>query len=209
MVILYVETNFLMAIAKGQDVVAENLLQNVPSSIRIAIPDICYVEALGRCEKEKYYIQQFEKELNKQINNSERDATSNNAKSFLYHLEQTRILNQSLLNDVKVRLFDTIDKLLTKAEVINLNSNLIRVVSETSIFQPETFLIKNDLMDNLILQCILSHATLYPRDNKVFLSSNHNDFAKPEVQEALQNVGIKKYFTNTQNFIGWLQSQSN
>jgi len=122
-----------MSIAKGQDVQAENFLQNLPPSVRVVIPDICYIEALTRCEKEKYYVEQFQKELNKQINNSERDKTSNNAKSFLYHLQQTAILNQSLLNDIQIRLFETIDKLLTKAELINLNSKLLRDISESSI----------------------------------------------------------------------------
>lgn len=63
MVILYVETNFLMAIAKRQDLEAENLLCSLPSSIRIVIPNFCYVEALNRWETEKYYVQEFEKIL--------------------------------------------------------------------------------------------------------------------------------------------------
>lgn len=42
---------------------------------------------------------------------------------------------------------------------------------------------------------------------KVFLSGNNNDFGKQNVQEALHNAGVDKYFTRTQNFLGWLQSQ--
>jgi len=64
-------------------------------------------------------------------------------------------------------------------------------------------------MDNLILQCILSHASLHSNENKVFISGNSNDFGKPEVQKALRDAGVIKYFTQTQNFLDWLQSQSN
>ena len=47
MVVLYIETNFLMSVAKGQDPQADSLLQNTPSSVRLAIPGICYMEALS------------------------------------------------------------------------------------------------------------------------------------------------------------------
>ncbi len=49
-VILYVETNFLMGIAKGQDSQAEDLLRNTPNSVRLAVPSFCFVEALTTLE---------------------------------------------------------------------------------------------------------------------------------------------------------------
>jgi hypothetical protein len=60
----------------------------------------------------------------------------------------------------------------------------------------------------LILHCILSHAQLNPGVVKVFLSNNKKEFALPEVQDALRDAGITKYFSVTKNFLGWLQSQS-
>ncbi|MBD2197257.1 MULTISPECIES: PIN domain-containing protein [Calothrix] len=212
MVILYVETNFLMAIAKGQDLEAKELLRSVPPSIhRIVIPEICYIEALNRWKKEKYYADEFEKELNKQINNSSRDLASPHAKSFLTSLEQTLILNQALLNDIQVRLFEYIDLLIqtAKVEEIKLDTTIIRNISKAVILQPDTLIIKRDLMDNLILHCIISHAkSYYSTQKKVFLSGNSKDFGKPEVIKILETAGIEKYFTNTNNFLGWLNSQS-
>lgn len=63
-------------------------------------------------------------------------------------------------------------------------------------------------MDNLILLCILNHAKSHTQGIKVFLSGNTKDFGKQEVQEALRNAWISKYFTRTQQFLGWLQSQN-
>jgi hypothetical protein len=207
-VVLYLETNFLMSVAKGQDPQADILLQNTPSSVRLVIPGICYVEALSIWEKEKEYSQQFQRELDKQINDSGRDNSSSYAKSFVSSLEQSRLLNKLRLNDIQNRLSQAIDQLVDKAEIITLIAEIVQEISEITLIKPETFLIKNDLMDNLILRCIIGHARLHSTEDKVFLSGNNKDFGKPEVQEALRDAGVDKYFTRTQNFLGWLQSQS-
>lgn len=46
MVTLYVETNFLMAIAQGRDSL-DIILNNYDPSLNIVIPDICFIEALS------------------------------------------------------------------------------------------------------------------------------------------------------------------
>ncbi len=48
--ILYVETNFAMSIATGRDPQANTLLLNTPTSVQIAIPSVCYMEALSVLE---------------------------------------------------------------------------------------------------------------------------------------------------------------
>ncbi|GAA6614529.1 hypothetical protein [Scytonema sp. NUACC26] len=45
--ILYIETNFAMSIATGRDPQANQLLLNIPPSIQIAIPSVCFMEALS------------------------------------------------------------------------------------------------------------------------------------------------------------------
>ncbi|HLO86848.1 MAG TPA: PIN domain-containing protein [Nostocaceae cyanobacterium] len=194
--------------AKGQDD-AETLLPNLPSSVHIAIPNICFIEALNTYRIDKKKRQDFiTEQIKNQINELNREKTSINALSLIKHLNEASIDTERLINDIQNRLFDTIDKLLTRrAELINLNSDLIRYSAETAIFQPEIWLIKNDLMDNLILQCILEHSNSYPEAEKVFLSGNTNDFGKQEVQEALKNAGIR-YSSKTKNFLGWLNSRS-
>ncbi len=72
-VLLYVETNFLMSIAKGQDELAENFLLNIPTSVRLAIPNICYVESLLTLEQESKYSQDFLRTLDIQVNEAQRD----------------------------------------------------------------------------------------------------------------------------------------
>jgi len=69
-------------------------------------------------------------------------------------------------------------------------------------------IIIQDRTDNLILNCILGHAREHPRSEKVFLSGNVKDFGTSKVREALRQAGVSHYFSRTQDFIGWLQSQT-
>ena len=196
-----------MSIAKGQDPEADSLLQNPPPSVRIAIPEICYVEALSAWDSEKKYNQQFQVELDKQINESQRNLTSPLAKSLLSHLRQTKIAHQDLMNDIKVRLNQGIVKTIEASDLIQLKGEIIREISAQNLLNPETLLVKKDFLDNLILRCILNDARLHPTEVKVFLSANTKDFGTSVVQEALRDAGINNYFSRTQNFLGWLQSQ--
>lgn len=202
--ILYIETNFLMAIAKGRDLEAKQLLQNIPPSISIAIPAICYVEAINTYRIDKKNQSEFQAEMDKQINEAMRDKTSIHAKLLLVHLEKAYIENTRLLNDVQIRFSETINLLTQNAEIINFTSSIIKDISQHAVALKETLLIKNDL--NLILQCIVSHANQHPHDQKVFISGNTKDFGKKEVREVLNSAKIK-YFSNTKNFLGWLDSQ--
>nr|WP_277881125.1 PIN domain-containing protein [Coleofasciculus sp. FACHB-64] len=199
MVILYVETNFLMSIATGRDSQANTLLQNPTASVQIAIPSICCMESLSALEDEIKRRNRFMNELNNQISQLRRDVTSSHAKSLLSHLEQSLIENEALLNDVENRLFQVLDHLNTKAEMIPLTGDMLQESLDTR-------LIEKDPTDNLILHCILNHARLHPTDRKVFLSANVKEFKLLQVQAALQNAGVVKYLTCTQDFFGWLQT---
>lgn len=74
--ILYVETNFLMSIAKGRDLQARDLLLNTPTSIELVFPSVCYIEALLTLEKDEQYSQRFIQHLDNQLNEVKRDETS-------------------------------------------------------------------------------------------------------------------------------------
>jgi PIN domain len=200
-VILYVETNFLMGIAKGQDSQAEDLLQDTPTSLRLAMPSICYAEALTTLEKEKKYNFDFINRLDIQINEAERDKTSQNAQLLRTLLDQARVNFNRRTNDIEQRFYSAFNQLSSKAEMITLNTGIL----QESLNRP---ILEQHVIDKLILECIVHHARLHPDEIKVFLSSNSKEFGKREVTEVFQDTGVQ-YFSNTQNLLGWLQSQSN
>jgi ATP-dependent Lon protease len=195
-----------MAVAKGRDLDAEKLLRNLSPLISLAIPAICYVEAINTYKIDKQNQLKFQAEMEKQINEAMRHKISVHADLFKVSLERASIENLLLLNDVQDRLSEVIELLTENSEIINFDNNIIKDISDKIFIETETLLIKNDLMDNLILQCIVSHANQHPNNQKVFISGNTKDFGKKEVKEILNSAKIK-YFSNTKNFLGWLESQ--
>ncbi|MBD2772845.1 PIN domain-containing protein [Iningainema tapete] len=198
--ILYVETNFLMGIAKGQDPQAENLLRNTPSSVRLVIPSICFVEALTTLDQEEKYNQDFIRRLDIQINEAGRVQSDQNAKLIVNILKQSKVSLLDRINDIKQQFATAFNQLTSKAEMITLNPDILQESLARNILTKHT-------IDKLILECIIYHARSYPHEVKVFLSSNSKEFGQPEVTEILTNVNVE-YFSKTKNFIGWLQSQS-
>jgi len=189
-----------MSICTGRDPQANTLLESTLPSVQFALPSICVMEALSALENELKYRRRFENELNLQISQVRRDQTSSHAQRLLLYLDQSRQENRALLSEVKMRLFQAINQISGKAELIALTPSMIQDCLTIA-------LIDQDYTDNLILHCILHQAQSHPTETKVFLSSNERDFGTPEVQAALGNVGITNYFSSTQVLLNWLQSQ--
>ena len=202
MAILYIETNFLMSIATGRDPQASTLLMQTPAYVQLTIPSICYMESFSALEDEVKRHNYFKQQLKNQISEANRDLTSQHARSLFFNLGQSKIDHENRLDDINLRLRESIEELSQKAEMIALNAHIIQESLNAT-------LISKDPTDNLILHCILSHARLHPTETKAFLSGNIKEFRQlPEVQDALREAGITKYFSRTEDFIGWLQSQS-
>lgn len=198
-----------MSVAKGQDLLAEQLLYNPTISVSLFIPDICYIEAISTYKLEQKNAVYFDESIRKKIRELKRDISSTHAQSLLQNLEQSLIENTELINDIKSRLYDAIEKLNNQAQIISLDSSSLKELCQTALAEPDNLLVRNDIIDNLILQCIISHANL-PNNSgqeKAFISGNSNDFNTSGVKKALRNAGIK-YFTSTQHFLDWFNSRT-
>lgn len=190
-----------MSIATGRDAQAYNLLQNLPLSVGIAIPGICLMEALSSLEDEVKRRNQFENELKLQISQLRRDLTSHYSQSLLSHLRQALVENRGLFNDIQTRLLQAFAQIYKSAEILSLSNTTL----QNSL---DCLLISEEPTDNLILHCILEDACLHAATDKVFLSSNTKDFNSLEVRNVLNDAGISKYFTRTQDFLSWLQASN-
>ena len=199
--ILYVETNLLLSITTGREPQANTLLIDTPTSVQIAIPGICYMEALSVLEADLKYRRRFSSELSLRLSDAERNLTSHYAQSLAIHLKQARDQNNDLIEELRTRLLAALDQLAIKAEIISLSADIIQASLRTSLI--------NEPTDNLILNCILNHARSHPTEVKVFLSGNTNDFGKQVVRAALDNAGVNQYFGNAQAFLSWQRSQLN
>jgi hypothetical protein len=165
------------------------------------MPSICFVEALTTLEQEEKYNQDFLRRLDIQINEAERDKTSQAAQLLVSQLKQSKISFNSRINKIEERFYSAFNQLSTKAEIITLNTGIL----QESLNRP---ILEKHVIDKLILECIVHHARLHPDEIKVFLSSNSKEFGKREVTQVLRDTGVQ-YFNNSQNLLGWLQSQFN
>jgi len=201
-VILYIETNLIMAIAKGQDEQAEQMLNNMPVNVDLRIPTVCYMEAIVALETERKRRKNFLENVKTEIRELNRNHTSD-VSSLVSQLETLRLAYDKSLNDFKEKFLNSITLIRTKATSIELPLNSLTATFTDPILKEE-----KQLRDNLLLQCILDHAQLHPNEQKVMLTGNSSEFGQLEVQKILKQFGISKYFTNTKDFLGWLQKQN-
>jgi hypothetical protein len=199
-VIVYVETNFLMSVAMGREANGNNLLAAVSDSVRVAIPSGCYMESFSAFEDEKKRRVWFKTELDKQIGQLQRDTTSTNAGALVKLLEESRIANNHLVNDVESRLFQLVNRAASAFDPIATTPEVLQAAVGQVLIPDPT--------DNLILHSIIDHTAYFSSHTKVMLTDNAKDFGKSEVQAALAAVGISKSFRAVTNLLGWLGSLS-
>jgi hypothetical protein len=204
-VILYLETNFIIGTALGRDKSSDVLLQASSANLQIALPSVCVMEAWSVFEDEQKRRNHFRQTLDQQISQLRRDETSLHAKALLRLLQQAYTENADLLNDVESRLRDVLSKIsglhpdILAATLLPLT----QTVFQSSLPAGPT----KDHTDNLILAIILAHASEHPEDEKVFLSGNIKDFQTPEIEALLSTAGITRYFSRTEDFLGWFKAQ--
>jgi predicted nucleic acid-binding protein len=196
--LLYIETNFLMSIATGRNPRADALLALPPEGLRLAIPQVCFMEALAVSQRVEKQKSRLTNRLEREIAQVRRDLTSPNARDLLPLLERANIANQELIKDVSTRLFDAIHLLGQTAELITISGAILDASQESVHIA--------DNADNLILHCILSHARSDPQTTKIFLTENRKDFGTTLVQDQLQSAGVDKTFWRTNDFSQWLSS---
>jgi len=188
-----------MGIATGRDPAADALFSAIAPPHVLAIPAVSFMEAFSAFEDERGRRNAFKAQLENQVLQLKRDITSAHARLLLGHLEQARIENGLLLNDVRIRLLEAIGRICTSIDMIVLTPQILR--------ESVTTLLLADPTDNLILTCILEHARRSTQTKvKSFLSANFRDFDLPEVRTALAGVGVTKYFRSTEKVLEWVSS---
>lgn len=196
--ILYLETNFLMGVATGRDAEWASLLDTAEEAVRLVLPSICIMEALSAFEDEQKRRNRFGSQIDEHLTQLRRDLTSAHASALLQALEQARVHNQNLTNDITQRLFQAIDRLTGRAEMLPLNPATCRTAMRSVLLRDPT--------DSLILAVVLEHARLWPDQEKCLLTANTRDFAVNPARAALAAAGIK-FFASTANVLGWISSR--
>lgn len=197
MTILYIETNYLMSIATGRDRDADRLLSATMPTVRMAMPSICDMEALGALEGERKRFLEFARSLDDRSKQIRRDVMSPHAISLCEYLEQSRIKSGDQFNDVEMRFCSAMLLISARVEPIEPSPTIIRA-------SLDNVHIKQDSKDNLILHCIIDHARLHHDQERRLLGGNSKEFGIQGVKEILREGGVSRYFTEAKTFIDWV-----
>lgn len=196
--ILYVETNFLMAVATGREPGVQELLKAIPPLV-LALPTISIMEAFSALEADSKGRRAFDHQLEQQIGQLRRDNTSRNALELLKTLEQAKLQHARRENDVQGRLYELLRDLSSKATWLHTNPRTLLEAMDTELVEEEP-------TDNLILHTILHHSQQNAPGPRAFLSENTKSFEQPEVRSTLVAHGIK-FFSRSHSFLEWSSRQ--
>ncbi len=200
MTILYIETNFLMRIAQGQEPLAQALLKTPPTNLQIHIPAPCCMEAFSAIKHYRSERNYFEAEISKGFKDLEDNQASKYAKQLLISLQEAVINSQKLLNDTQSRLFSAIDDVVNNAMIIpQTNSALM-----ASLDPQQAYI--DDPTDNLILHCILDHGKVIANGPHAFVTNNWKDFKSQTIRQLLHDSGEIYYFSDARSFQGWFDA---
>lgn len=199
--IIYLETNSIMAIAKGRNKELENFVYDSSENLKFVIPSICLMETLVAIQREEKRSQSFSQTIQIEMNEAKRNKELNNSQSFVNYLESSLIDYDDILTDFKKRFLNILEYLKNHGELIEPSIKML----EATLTNP-LLLGKNQRRDDFILQVILAHAENNLSTDKVFFSENTKEFGNTNIQQVLANLGIN-YFSRMSNLEGWLNKQ--
>lgn len=194
--LIYLETNWIVGAVMGQDSRADDLLTSPADRVKLALPDVCVMEAISAFDWKRGERTKLAAELGTQLTQLRRSIEIPTAQRLARQLTEADSTNDEFLSELFFRLDDYVLRLIQRAELIPLSEAVILHQMQLS---QETEL---DRDDALILASILGHSKTDTVQNKAFLTGNINDFGKGDVSDLLLRSGIK-HFRSTDLALGW------
>ena len=198
-----------MSLALNQDPGDSALLEKAAQdrSLRLAIPQVCFMEAFATIRKRVEERATFQRLIKTKIKQLERSKTSPVARQLLDELNQSLITNDEYINRILDDFQQATDRLASLGEMFPVGrDSLMKSFAEPLIKSKRERLV---LPANFIICNIIENASVHPSEVKAFLSGNHRDFGTQVVRKALEAAGIEKYFAEAKNFLGWYGSLPN
>jgi hypothetical protein len=199
MIIIYLETNSIMAIAKGRNKELEDFIYHPPDNIKFMIPSICLMESLIAIEREEKRTQSFTQNAKIEINEAQRSKEITNAQFFANYLKLSLIDYEEMSSNFEIRLLNLLEYFNNYSELIEPSFEMLKNTLNNPLFNR-----KKERRDNFILQVILNHAENNLAITKVFFSENSKEFGNTNLQSTFASLGIN-YFSNISSLKDWLK----
>lgn len=203
MIIIYLETNSLMAIAKGRNKELEDFIYHRNDNLKFVIPSVCLMESLVAIEREDKRSNSFAQTAKIEISEAKRSKELTDSQSFANYLELSLIDYDLMSGDFRKRFLHILAYLKINGELIEPNIAML----EKTFSQP-LLLGNNKRRDDFIIQVILAHAENNLAITKAFFSENSKEFSNSNIPHFLANLGIT-YFSQISNLKAWLNQQQN
>ncbi|HTD37414.1 MAG TPA: hypothetical protein VK669_07860 [Candidatus Limnocylindrales bacterium] len=183
---LYVETNFVMSVAKGQDADAELLLAFAESQrVELCLPEVCVMETFKVWERERRGTASLTRRLQKHIDDYKRRQTALGPSAAAI-LDNARVQADKQMNSVRGRAARCIQRIATHGRLIALSRRWAADGAEPRVIPSEP--------DDMILASVVEHARNEPEKHVGFATKNTKDFGdKAAVLGELASAGIKPF----------------
>ena len=119
--LIYVETNWIVGAVMGQDPGAEDLLALSADRIKIALPDVCVMEAISAFDWKRGDRNKLRAELDRQLAQLQRSIEIPVAQRLSKQLTEADFTNAEFLSDLFKRLDDYLFRIAQRVELIPLS----------------------------------------------------------------------------------------
>jgi hypothetical protein len=175
-IFLYIETNCIMAMAKGREPLVISFFQNLPQDVRIFLPSACYFETLVALENEIKRQKNFISAINIEISDAQRNLVSQQAQLVWDSLDHSLVDYKKLTEEFNNNMLNILQLLENKIELIHPRSNTLKETLQSDFLNQS-----KELRDNFILRCIINHCQDNLTITKAFFSQNSKQFNKSEI----------------------------
>jgi hypothetical protein len=195
--VVYLETNFIVGAAKGQDLHVDALFKT-GKPIAFKLPAICCMEALSTLEHLRKQTARTMDTLKELSRDAKKDQSSTIAARWVGHIEKSRIDANSYQNQVQQRMLHLLGDLAGRVELIPLDTRMLL----EHLYDP----VVPDPTDNLILTCIEFDAgRADPAPYRALLSGDRKAFESSDARRLLDRFAIR-HFSSTESIVSWLGS---
>ncbi len=146
---LYVETNFIVAYAKGQRSAYGSILDRAESgAIRLSLPEACLMEGIKWYERSVRRYNTFSETVDERIGELRRADDLGYARGQIATLESARLENERYKDDLRSRLLECCSRLVACAALLPLSPRWLRKPMAEKIIEADA--------DDVILASIIA-----------------------------------------------------
>lgn len=197
---IYSETNFFLEIvfSQEQSKYCEKIISlGRRQKINLVIPAYSFAEALYKLEAQRKKRENFQRELNSQLNQLAQTAQYNSQITNFRTLDT--FLTQNI--DEEKKRFEKCRKDLTKiAEIIAFDAQTIERAKPVAAKYDLT------LQDAIVFASVLEHLQQNKAAQNCFLNRNSKDFSQPSIVKRLKTLNCK-FFADFEKAYNYINSQ--